>query len=91
VSDNLVHFTVSGAAGIEAADNSTATTVEPFHADHRKGGFNGLALLIVRSLPGQSGKIQIVATSQDWFKAKQKLVAQKIQDSQNKEFTRSLQ
>jgi beta-galactosidase len=64
VSDNLVHFTVSGAAGIEAADNSTATTVEPFHADHRKGAFNGLALLIVRSLPGQSGKIQIVATSQ---------------------------
>jgi beta-galactosidase len=51
VADNLVHFTVTGAAMIEAVDNGNPATVEPFHADYRKA-FNGLALLIVRSLPG---------------------------------------
>ena len=43
-------------------DNGNAATVEPFQADHRKA-FNGLALLIVRSHPGQAGKIHITAAS----------------------------
>ena len=55
--DNLVNFHLDGAGAIPAVDNGNAATVEPFQADHRKA-FNGLALLIVRSKPGQPGKHQ---------------------------------
>ncbi len=61
-SDALIHFKVSGAGAIEAVDNGNAATVEPFHADHRHA-FNGLALLIVRSRPGTTGRIQVTAES----------------------------
>ena len=59
---NLVHFQVSGAGHIEAVDNGNAATVESFQADHRKA-FHGLALLIVRSTPGQTGRIGVTATA----------------------------
>jgi hypothetical protein len=62
LADNLVHFKVTGAGTIAAVDNGNAATEEPFQADHRKG-FNGLALLIVKSKPGEAGKIQVTATS----------------------------
>jgi beta-galactosidase len=60
--DNLVHFAVTGSGVIAAVDNGNAATVEPFHADQRRA-FNGLALLIMRSRPGQTGEAQISATS----------------------------
>jgi beta-galactosidase len=60
--DNLVHFAVTGSGVIAAVDNGNAATVEPFHADQRRA-FNGLALLIVRSRPGQTGEARIAATS----------------------------
>jgi beta-galactosidase len=60
--DNLVHFAVTGPGTIAAVDNGNAATVEPFHADQRRA-FNGLALLIVRSRPGQTGEARITATS----------------------------
>jgi beta-galactosidase len=60
--DNLVHFAVTGSGVIAAVDNGNAATVEPFHA-HQRRAFNGLALLIVRSRPGQTGEAQISATS----------------------------
>jgi beta-galactosidase len=60
--DNLVHFAVTGSGVIAAVDNGNAATVEPFHADQRRA-FNGLALLIVRSRPGQTGEARITATS----------------------------
>jgi beta-galactosidase len=63
LADNLVQFKVEGAGKIEAVDNGNAATVEPFQADHRKA-FNGLALLIVRSRAGESGRIQVTATSE---------------------------
>jgi len=63
MADNLVHFTVSGPSAIAAVDNGNAATVEPFHADQRRA-FNGLALLIVRSRPGQPGQTRISATSE---------------------------
>ncbi len=59
---NLVRFQVRGPGSIAAVDNGNAATVEPFQADYRKA-FNGLALLIVRSQPGQAGKIQVSAVS----------------------------
>jgi beta-galactosidase len=62
LADNLVRFDVTGAGTIAGVDNGNAATEEPFQADHRKA-FNGLALLIVRSTPGEAGKIQVVATS----------------------------
>jgi len=63
MADNLVHFTVTGSSVIAAVDNGNAATVEPFHADQRRA-FNGLALLIVRSRPGQAGKTRISATAE---------------------------
>jgi len=62
LADSLVRFSVTGAGKIEAVDNGNAATEEPFHADHRKA-FSGLALLIVRSTPGQAGGIHITASS----------------------------
>ena len=60
--DNLVHFAVTGSGVIAAVDNGNAATAEPFHANQRQE-FNGLALLIVRSRPGQTGETHILATS----------------------------
>ncbi len=85
VADNLVHFTVTGAARIEAVDNGNPATAEPFHADYRKA-FNGLALLIVRSLPGQSGKIRVIATAEGLAQDETEISAQTVpQDAQKKE------
>jgi len=60
--DNLVRFKVTGAGQVAAVDNGNPATVEAFHADFRKA-FNGLALLIVRSSPGQPGEIHITAAA----------------------------
>jgi beta-galactosidase len=59
---HLVRFQVSGPGSIAAVDNGNAATIEPFQSDSRNA-FNGLALLIVRSQPGQAGKIQVSAVS----------------------------
>jgi beta-galactosidase len=61
--DHLVHFHISGAGTIAGVDNGNAATVEPFHADYRKA-FNGLALVIVRSLPGRAGGVRLTASSE---------------------------
>jgi beta-galactosidase len=61
MADSLVHFNVTGAGKIEAVDNGSAASEEPFQADHRKA-FAGLALLIVRST-GKPGAIHVTATS----------------------------
>jgi beta-galactosidase len=61
LADNMVSFQVWGAGRIAAVDNGNPATVEPFHANYCKA-FNGLALLIVRSIPREAGQIHIVAT-----------------------------
>jgi beta-galactosidase len=61
--DNLVRFAVGGAGRIAAVDNGNAATVEPFQADHRQA-FDGLALLVVRSVRGKPGAIRVTATSE---------------------------
>jgi beta-galactosidase len=68
LADNLVRFQVTGAGEIAAVDNGDATSIEPFQADHRKA-FSGLALVIVRSHVGQSGRIQVTASSDGLEKA----------------------
>ncbi len=60
--DNLVQFSVSGPGEIAGVDNGNAATIEPFQADHRTA-FSGMALLIVRSRAGQTGRIRVTASS----------------------------
>ncbi|MFP4443898.1 MAG: beta-galactosidase GalB, partial [Spirochaetia bacterium] len=47
--DNLVQFSLSGPGEIAGVDNGDQTSLEPFQADRRKA-FNGMCVLIVRSL-----------------------------------------
>jgi beta-galactosidase len=74
--DNLVHFAVTGAGSIAAVDNGNAATVEPFQADYRKA-FSGMALVIVRSKPGEAGRIRIVATSEGLAKDSAEILARR--------------
>ena len=74
--DNLVKFEVSGAGVIQAVDNGNAATVEPFQADHRKA-FSGMALVIVRSKPGQAGRIELAASSEGLTAARTGIVTRK--------------
>jgi beta-galactosidase len=67
--DNLVTFHIAGAGAIQAVDNGNPATIESFHADKRKA-FNGLALVIVRSKPGQPGNINLEAQSENLAGAK---------------------
>jgi len=73
LADNLVRFEVEGAGRVAAVDNGNAASVEPFQAGYRKA-FNGLALLIVRSRRGETGRIGIAAAS-DGLRAAQTSVA----------------
>ena len=76
IADNLVQFNVTGAGAIAAVDNGDAATIEPFHADRRKA-FSGLALLIVRSRPGQPGRVHVTATSQGLAQGEADIAAQR--------------
>ncbi len=62
--DNLIHFTVQGAAKVEAVGNGDSATIEPFVADYRRA-FNGKALLIIRTLKGKTGDITVSAYSKE--------------------------
>jgi beta-galactosidase len=75
MADSLVHFSVTGAGKIEAVDNGSAASEEPFQADHRKA-FSGMALLIVRST-GAPGAIHVTATSGGLVQAAADLTARK--------------
>lgn len=61
-SKNLVKFEVTGPGEIAAVDNGDPTSFEPFQASERKA-FNGLCLVIIRSKPGEAGKISLKANS----------------------------
>jgi len=59
---NLLKFEISGPGEIIAVDNGDAASLESFKATQMKA-FNGLCLVIVRSKPGQSGRITLKAVS----------------------------
>lgn len=59
---NPLAFTVDGPGEIVATDNGNATSFESFQAPTRKA-FNGLALVIVRFKPGQTGSFTVKAAS----------------------------
>jgi beta-galactosidase len=79
VADNLIRFSVSGPGEIVATDNGDPTDFRSFSSHDRKA-FNGLALVIIRGKPGQSGTIELKAESDSLQSATTTLqsVAQKV-------------
>jgi len=74
-SNNPIDFTISGPGEIIATDNGDATSLVSFQSPQRKA-FNGLALVIVRTLPGQAGKITVTAKSDGLAPAETDLLSQ---------------
>ncbi|MEJ2702365.1 MAG: glycoside hydrolase family 2 TIM barrel-domain containing protein [Sedimentisphaerales bacterium] len=62
LADNLIRFKVTGPAEIAAVGNGNPLSLEPFQADYRKL-FYGKAMLIVRTISGSGGRIQVSADS----------------------------
>ncbi|WP_165351005.1 hypothetical protein, partial [Ciceribacter ferrooxidans] len=61
-SKNRIRFDLSGPGEIIAVDNGDATNLESFQLKERNA-YNGLALVIVRTLKGKPGVIDVVAES----------------------------
>ena len=66
-SKNQIRFEIAGAGEIVATDNGDATDLSSFQSKSRKA-FNGMALVIVRTIKGKRGKIRVKAVS-DGLKA----------------------
>jgi len=62
-SSNRVSFDLTGPGEIVATDNGDATSFASFQS-HDRNAFNGLALVIVRTKAGETGKITLRATSE---------------------------
>jgi beta-galactosidase len=62
-SKNRVRFSVSGPGEIVAVDNGDATRHEAFQS-RECNAYNGLCLVIVRSMPGLAGRITLKAVSE---------------------------
>lgn len=60
--NDLITFSIEGPGEIVATDNGDPTSFVPFQSSGRPA-FNGLALAIVRGIPGQPGAITVRATS----------------------------
>ena len=60
--DNAIDFEISGPGEIVATDNGDATSQVAFQSPTRRA-YNGLALVIVRTRPGQAGRIVVKAKS----------------------------
>lgn len=60
---NRVHFELSGPAELLATDNGDPTSHEAF-CNNNIQAFNGLCLVIIRSIKGQNGDISLVARSE---------------------------
>ena len=66
-SNNRIKFEISGPGEIVAVDNGDATDHDSFQSTNRRP-YNGLALVIVRSIKGKAGRISLKASS-DGLKA----------------------
>lgn len=62
LADNLIQFDIDGPAEIAGVGNGNPLSIEPFQADYRKL-FYGKAMLILRSVEGRAGSIQVIARS----------------------------
>ncbi|MGD9210274.1 MAG: beta-galactosidase GalB [Desulfobacteraceae bacterium] len=67
--DNTIEFKIAGHGEIVATDNGDPTDFEPF-LSHQRNAFSGLALVIVRSKPGETGPITITTKSNGLTQAK---------------------
>jgi len=63
LADNSVRFKVDGPAEIAGVGNGNPLSLEPFQSDSRKL-FYGKAMLILRTIEGKAGKVQITAESE---------------------------
>jgi hypothetical protein len=63
LADNSVRFEIKGPAGIAGVGNGNPLSLEPFQADSRKL-FYGKAMLILRTIDGQAGRVRIIAESE---------------------------
>jgi beta-galactosidase len=61
--DQRIRFTVEGPGELVATDNGDPTNLESFKSPER-AAFNGLALAIVRAVPGKRGNITVRATAE---------------------------
>jgi len=68
LADNPVHFQVTGPAEIAGVGNGNPLSLEPFQADTRKL-FYGKAMLILRTQPGQKGRVRVTAASEELSQA----------------------
>jgi beta-galactosidase len=59
---NLITFSLDGPGEIVATDNGDPTDLVPFPSYERKA-FSGMALVIIRAKPGQTGAIRLHAAS----------------------------
>jgi len=73
-SKNHIQFSVEGPGEIVATDNGDATSLVSFQSPERDA-FNGLALVIVRAKPGQTGTIVLKAKADGLEAAQTKIAA----------------
>jgi beta-galactosidase len=63
LADNRINFNIEGPAEIAGVGNGNPMSQEPFQADYRNL-FYGKAMLILRSVEGQSGTVRVTASGQ---------------------------
>ncbi len=63
-SKNRIKFEIAGPGEIIGVDNGDATDLESFQSTGRKA-YNGMALVIIRTIKGKSGNITLKAVSDD--------------------------
>jgi beta-galactosidase len=73
-SRNRIRFTLRGPGEIVAVDNGDPTSLESFQSKERNA-YNGLALVIIRSKPGEAGQITLRAESDGLAPAEIKLAS----------------
>lgn len=61
-SDNRIKFEITGPGEIVAVDNGDATDHDSFQSTNRRA-YNGMALVMIRSIKGKVGKISLKASS----------------------------
>ena len=60
---DALRFSVTGPAAIIATDNGDPTSFEPFQASERKA-FNGLSLVVVKTIAGKGGVVRLRAEAE---------------------------
>jgi len=69
IANNQIQFEIEGSGEIVATDNGDPTNFVPF-LSHEREAFNGLALAVIRSKPGEPGLIKVTVKSPGLKEAK---------------------